>query len=105
MTQAIKRGDRHTITITVSADLTGATVRLLARRLSGGTTISLPSTVTDDTRGVIEHTLDGSLDDETATRSVAWNLEVEATVGSEIRTVPTVGFMRLIVEPDLDPVP
>lgn len=97
----IKRGDRHTITITVAADLTGSTVRLLARRLSGGDTIELDATITDATGGIIEHTLDGTLDDATATRSVAWNLEVEATTGGTINTAPTVGYLRLVVEPDL----
>ena len=94
----IKRGDRHPITLTIGADITGATVRLIARPRSG-TSIELPCTVTDPTTGTITHVLDGKLDGATT-----WDVEVEVTDGDTIRTAPSVGYSRINVYLDLDPV-
>ena len=97
----VKRGDTHDITLTVTSDgaavdLTGATVRLLARPAgtSGDPTV-LAAVVTDAAAGVITHTLTGGL------AIGPWDLEVEAARDGQIVTYPSDGFGRLNVQADL----
>lgn len=96
----VKTGDRYPITLTVNMDLTGCTVRLLAR--NGTTLHELPNTVTDLAGGVIEHTLDGSLDLPDGRAAMTWMVEAEATRGSEIVTFPNEEYAHLTVMRDLD---
>lgn len=97
----VKRGDTHTITLTVTSggqpvDLTGATIRLLARRTgtSGEPTI-LDATVTDAAAGQLTHTLTGTL------AVGPWDMETEVTRDEATTTYPTEGYARLDVQPDL----
>ena len=92
----VKHGDRFDITFTANGDLTGATVRLLARRrYTTGDPLELTSTVTDAVNGVVKHTLDGTLEPGT------YNVELETTRGGEVVTFPNTGYETLQVEPDL----
>ena len=90
----VKRGDKHPITLTVNADLTGCTVRLIASQ--SGVAQDLPCTVTDPAGGVITHTLTGLLE------VGVYKLEVETTRGGEVVTFPSDGYARLTVTNDLD---
>jgi len=98
----VKTGDTYPITFTTGGyDLTGATVRLLARRVGDTTTTVLPSTVTDAAGGVITHTLTGTLTAGT------YDIEAEVTKAGEVVTFPTAQddgtpmFLRMRVVPDL----
>lgn len=98
----IKRGDRYDIAFHIRdavgvVDLTGATVRLLARhRQTGGPATLLTSVITDVTGGVVTHTLDGTLD-----ALGMWDLEIEITDGLQITTAPTSGFIEIRTVNDL----
>lgn len=79
-----KRGDIYPVEWTVNTDLTGCFTRILARRLGGDATITLPGTVTDPEGGVITHTLTGELP------AATYLVEVEVTLpNGEIVTFPT----------------
>lgn len=95
MSTTVKHGDTIPLTLTIGVDITGATVRVLCRRGSAAATV-LPSTVTDYATGAIVHELDGTL------AIGNYDLEVEITRNGVVQTAPTVGYVRLIVAPDLD---
>jgi hypothetical protein len=96
----VKRGDRYDTLWTVRedngapVDLTGATVRLIART-EFGQPIDLPHTVVNPTAGQIIHTLDGTLPVST------YRVEAELIRGAEKRTAPTTTYENLRVIPDL----
>lgn len=97
----VKTGNVYPITLTVNADLTGSTVRLIARKRYADTVVILPCTIADATAGMIEHQLTGTLD------AGDWLVEAEVTRGGEIVTFPTsqdIGpqYATLCVVPDLD---
>lgn len=98
--ETVKEGDRFPITVTASIDLTGSTVRLLARDKSLPSTtppILLASTITHAANGIVTHVLDGSLPIGT------YNVELEVTQGNgHIITFPGDGFLLLRVIADLD---
>lgn len=92
----VKRGDRHATTWTANADLTGATLRLLARPIGRpGTIIELAVTPTNPAQGVVTHELTGTLDEG------EYQVELETTHGEEVRTFPSDGYLLLEVLPDL----
>ena len=91
----VKAGDRYPTYWHVPADLTGATVRLIARRGSNPPII-LPSTVSNATGGIVTHTLDGTL---TVGR---YAVELEITQGAQVITAPTDTYENLRVIADLD---
>lgn len=97
----VKHGDIHPITLTVASDgipvdLTGATIRVLARPTGAvGEPMILAHTVTDAAAGVLSHTLTGTL------TVGPWDVEVEVSRGEEIVTYPTSGFAPMYVHPDL----
>lgn len=102
MTNTVKFGDTHSIELTVyggdpplPVDLTGTSVRLLAK--SGeSATVELDATLdADPTTGKVHHTLTGTLPVGT------YDVEVEDTVGSIKTTSPTIGYISLIVAQDL----
>lgn len=102
MSNTVKRGDTHAITLTVKdstgapVDLTGATVRLLASvNSSGDPATVLPTTISDAVNGVVTHTLTGSL------LAGTYSIEVEYTIGGVITTAPTDGYATLVVKADL----
>lgn len=102
MSNTVKRGDTHAITLTVKdsaglpVDLTGATVRLLASITNSPDPAEvLPATITDAVNGVVTHTLTGAL------LAGTYQIEVEATIGGVITTAPTDGYATLIVKADL----
>ena len=100
MAATIKRGDKgDTLTLTTNMDLTGCTLRLLARAKYGtGDLIELDiDNSTDYAAGTVVHVTDGTLPMITG----GYNLEVEATRGEEIFTFPTQGFVTLNIVPDL----
>jgi hypothetical protein len=91
----IKSGDRYPTYWTVPMDLTNCTVRLLARRGSNPV-VTLPSTVSNPTGGVVQHVLDGTLGVGT------YAVELEITRGTDIITAPTDSYENLRVIADLD---
>jgi len=91
---SVKHGDKYPIQFVVNADLTGATVRLLAKP-NGGDTLVLDSTIPDPAGGVVEHMLTGELD------VGDYRIEVEATRDGEVITFPNTGTESLHVEADL----
>lgn len=95
MTVTVKHGDKYPTTWTANMDLTGAAVRLIARK-NGGDPIVLPVTVSDPTDGIVTHTLTGTLD------VGSYHVELEVTLGEEVITFPNDTYERLIVVRDLD---
>ena len=103
-TTTIRVGDTHKLTFTVSVgtlvdpvNISGATARLMLRKKhADGTTLILPTTVTDAEGGTITHQLDGTL-----TVGI-YDMEIELTVNGEIITVPSDGAAKLIVENTID---
>lgn len=79
----IKRGDIYPIEFTVNTDLTGATVRLLARKRYTTATVVLPAVVSDEVGGKITHMLSGALE------VGDWLVEVEVARGGDVFTFPT----------------
>lgn len=81
--KVVKSGDRYDITLNTGYNLDSANaVRLLARRQFGPQTpIVLEKTHAGE---VVTHTLDGDLD-----TPGMYELEVEATIGTEVITFPT----------------
>ena len=96
----VKHGDTHAVTFTVRdarnrlVDLTGATVRLLARASDSGVTQVLPASL-GPTKGTVVHQLSGTLPVDT------YRIEVEITSDGVVTTAPSVGFAILDVMPDL----
>lgn len=104
MSNTVKQGDTHSITLTVydtvagtptPLNLTGATVRLLAKLGADALIILTASINADPATGKVHHTLTGTLEPGT------YNIEVEVTQGGTITTAPTTGFATLVVTPDL----
>ena len=93
----IKRGDTDPTTWTaVGMDLTGCTVRLMARdRAARATPIELPAVIIDQPGGVVEWTPDGLLPDG------SYEVELEVKRGDLIVTFPNDGFARLTIAPDI----
>lgn len=97
----VKHGDTHPITLAVASDgapvdLSGATIRVLAR--PSGTSDEatlLEHTVTDASGGILTHTLTGTL------TVGPWDVEVEVTRDGTTVTYPTDGYERLRVQPDI----
>jgi hypothetical protein len=92
----VKRGDTHPITLTVAGDdvvdLTGATVKMFARR---STAQAIPLEVTATGPNTLTHTLTGTL------QPGMYRLEVEITRDGVVRTAPTSGYLQLDVQADL----
>lgn len=91
----VKQGDTHAVQWKANLDLTGATVRLIAKPRTGDPII-LNSTITDAGEGVVTHTLTGTLPTGT------YKVELEVTDGDEIITFPNDTYASLTVIPDLD---
>lgn len=92
----VKQGDRYATFWRVPGfNLTGCTVRLIARR-GKNPAIVLSSTITDPATGEVRHVLDGSLD------VGDYAIELEITRGVEIITAPTDSYDNLRVIADLD---
>jgi len=91
----VKTGDTHVIQWKANLDLTGATVRLVAKPRTGAP-IVLASTVTDAAEGLVSHMLTGTLP------KGPYDIELEVTDGSEIITFPNSSYARLNVIADLD---
>lgn len=91
----IKTGDRYPTYWTVPMDLTGTSVRLVARRGSSPA-VTLDSTITDFQGGVVEHVLDGTL------TVGLYAVELEITRDEQIITAPTDTYENLRVIADLD---
>jgi hypothetical protein len=91
----VKRGDRYPTYWTVPMDLTGATVRLIARRGSAAAVV-LPSTIPNPGGGLVEHILDGTL------TVGSYAVELEITRDDQIITAPTDAYENLRVIADLD---
>lgn len=91
----VKTGDTYATTWTVPLNLTGSTVRLIARK-RGFDPIVLPTTITDAANGVVQHVLTGTLPVGN------YLVELEVTNGSVIVTAPTDSYENLKVIPDLD---
>lgn len=89
----IVKGDKYTITWKVSGDLTGATVRLVARQGTEDPVI-LAATVTDAAAGEGTHTLTGDLD------VGYYDLELEAVTGEEKITYKMGEQLRVIASLD-----
>lgn len=93
----IKYGDTDPTTWTaVGMDLTGCTVRLMARdRAARATPIELPTVIIDHPGGVVEWTPDGLLP------VGSYEVELEVTRGTLVVTFPNDGFGRLTIAPDI----
>lgn len=87
----VKTGDTYQVSWKTNVDLTGATVRLIAKK--DATVFVLPSTVDGDT---VTHQLTGTLSEG------RYRVEVEATINGEVVTFPNDQYARLDVIPDLD---
>jgi hypothetical protein len=88
----VKQGDTHDVVWTVNANLTGATVRLLARK---DETVELDSVVTDAASGEVTHTLTGTLP------LGLYEVELEVTLDDVVTTFPNYGYDQLLVVRDL----
>jgi len=99
MVAIIKRGDKgDTLTLTVNMDLTGCTLRLLARPKNQHDAELLVLAVdpgSDLAEGTVDHITTGTLE------LGDYDIELEATRGDEIFSFPTNGFERLKVVADL----
>ena len=91
----VKSGDTHAVQWKANLDLTGSTVRIVARPRTGDA-IVLASTVIDAAEGLVQHVLTGTLALGT------YKVELEVTDGAEIITFPNNGYTTLTVIPDLD---
>lgn len=97
----VKRGDTNDITLTIKddnnepVDLTGATVKVIANPVGGGSAETLAPTVLGSDPGTVVHTLTGNL------AAGTYQVEVEVTKDGVITTAPTTGYATLIVEADL----
>jgi hypothetical protein len=101
MSSTVKRGDTVTMTLTVkdsagvAINLTGATVKVLAKNTATSEVSTLSSTISDAPNGKVQHVFTGSLAEGT------YNVEVEVTDDGVIATAPGDGYGTLIVKPDL----
>lgn len=101
MSNKVKRGDTHSIFFTVyestgaPKNLTGATVRLLAKTETGTLQVLTATLDADPTTGKVHHNLTGTL------LAGTYDVEVEVTLGGVVTTSPTDGYAQLIVTPDL----
>lgn len=91
----VKQRDRYATTWSTGIDLTGATVRLIARAIGTGVVTILPHTVPTPLNGDIIHTLDGTL------LPGSYQIEAELTRGAYVATAPSDDYSMLIVIPDL----
>ncbi len=91
----VKQGDTHAISWKANLDLTGASVRVVARPRNGDPII-LASTLLDAAAGVVQHMLTGTL------ALGSYKVELEVTDGAEIITFPNNSYASLTVIPDLD---
>lgn len=91
----VKSGDMYPTYWHVPMDLTGATVRLVARRGSNPAVV-LPSSISDAANGVVRHDLDGTL------IVGMYAVELEITKAGQIITAPTSTYENLRVIADLD---
>lgn len=97
MSVIVKHGDRGTVTTwTANVDLTGSTVVLVASLVTGGPLITLSSSITDATHGVVTHITDGTVPVGT------YNVELKVTQGGLPVWFPNIGYETLIVNPQLD---
>lgn len=92
----VKFGDKYPTYWTVDADLTGTTVRLLARRRANPAIELACSIVNPATAGEVEHMLDGTLPIGT------YAVELEITKGLDVITAPTDRYENLRVIASLD---
>lgn len=80
----VTQGDIYPVTFTANADLTGATVRLLATLDGTSTPVELVSTFTVNAgQTVITHVLDGTL------AVGLWRVEAKASLAGRVMTFPT----------------
>lgn len=91
----VKSGDEYAIQWKANMDLSGATVRIIAKPRVGDPVV-LASTIADAAEGLVSHQLDGTLATGT------YKVELEVTDGGEIITFPNNGYSSLTVVPDLD---
>lgn len=95
-TLVVKQGDRYATFWRVPGfNLTGCTVRLIARRGSQPAVV-LTSEITDPPAGEVRHILDGTLD------VGLYAVELEISRDLEIITAPTGSYNNLRVIADLD---
>ena len=95
MAVTVKRGDTHDTLWTANMDLTGATVRLLARYKKDKTVQVLPTTISDAAAGEVTHTLTGTL------AVGVYEIELEVTQGPLVVTFPNGKYETLNVVQDL----
>ncbi len=91
----VKRGDTHLTSWRTNVDLTGASVRLLARNKSTKELFVLDSSIEDASSGIVTHQLTGNL------KSGNYQVELEITRSDGIFTAPSGGYETLCVVPDL----
>ncbi len=91
----VKTGDKYPTIWRVPMNLTGCTVRLIAKR-DHNPPVVLPTTVPDPVNGVVEHILTGTL------AVGLYKVEMEITNGPQIVTAPTNTYENLRVIADLD---
>lgn len=91
----VKAGDTHQISWKANMDLTGATVRVIAKK-GTAPAIELDAAVTNPVEGLVTHQLTGTL--PTGTYSV----ELEVNTAGEVITFPNGSYATLVVIPDLD---
>lgn len=91
----VKSGDTHEVSWKANMDLTGASVRVVAKDRDGVVTV-LASTITDAAEGLVTHTLTGTL------ALGSYKVELEVTDGGQIITFPNNSYASLTVIPDLD---
>lgn len=93
----VKAGDTHVVQWKANLDLTGFTVRVVAKPRTGEREpVELPSEIADASEGVVSHQLSGTL------ANGSYDVELEVDTGTEIITFPNYGYSRLTVTPDLD---
>lgn len=96
MTVTVKHGDKYPTVWVANMDLTGATVRLLAKPRYEGDTVVLASSITDAVAGEVTHVLTGTLEPG------SYDVELEVSRGDEVVTFPSESYERLTVVRDLD---
>lgn len=93
----VKQNDTHTIIGKVNMDLTGCTVRWLARlKKSTAAPILLASTITNAAQGLVAHNLTGTL------AVGVYDTEIEVNQGGVLTTFPNEGYEQIRVMDDLD---
>lgn len=91
----VKRGDTNVTTWTTNMDLTGSTVRLLAKNIKTKAVTVLAANVADSHNGVVTHQLTGTL------AVGEYYVELEITQNDTIVSAPTKGYEKLCVMRDL----